>query len=146
MGIKCSIVYFTWVFFVRLSILKLSPITGQVQFLAPCCLFSAKDMCSLQRSHTCLYWSKCQHETEMFWTWLSLWAPALNEETTPCYTQDSQALVMSKEWLCYCCTSTSEWQKLTLLSLFKPHVEDQSGLVVQKLVRGWGHRQLMPVI
>lgn len=133
MGIKCSIVYFTWVVSVRLSILKLSPIRTQV-------------------SRTCLYWSACQHETQMLWTWLSLWAPAFNEETTPCHTQDCQALVISKEWVCYCCASTAEcfqskrWQKLTLLSLFKPHVEGRSGLVVQKLVRGWGHRQPMPVI
>lgn len=90
-------------------------------------------------------WSEWQQETKMHWVWLSLWASALNEETAPCYTQDSRAPVISKECLCY-----SAFPQLSDRSEqccpFKPRVEGQSGLVVQKLGRCWGHLQLVPVI
>lgn len=84
----------------------------------------------------------------------------LSEETTSGYAQGHWPLVIGKELLCFCCTSTTNcfqrqtcscgpsqcWQKSPLLSIFKPHVEGQSVLVGQRLVWGWGLWKLMAAI
>lgn len=134
------------IFFVGLGVLKLSPIKTQVQFPGT--------LQSIQCQGPVLF-AEEPHRSALIW--MSAWSRnALNMTTSvstcPSWGHDSllhtrlSSTCHKQGMTVLFCTSTAEWQKITLLSLFKPHVEGQLGLVIQKLVRNWGHGQLMPVI